>query len=166
MSHRANFVVIRDGEATAYHDQWAATGCIYAFAAGPDAASEAVTEMEQTTELLDWAFAEAGYLIDFDRRAAICFGTPCDLEEFGDILEEAADELLNNEVASINAALERGALDFLQHIAPAWPGWTLTWDDRGVDAFAAYLRRCNIVTITAEPDSHPPDTAQSVSVQA
>ena len=68
MGHRANFVVIRNGEAKAYYDNWAAVGCIFSFAAGPDEACEAVSHYEPTNELMDWAFAEGGYLIDFDEK--------------------------------------------------------------------------------------------------
>ena len=147
MGHRANFVVIRNGEAKAYYDNWAAMGCIFPFAAGPDEACEAVSHYELTNELMDWAFAEGGYLIDFDERKAIVFGCPVDLGEFAE-LEEGAD-----------SAFLQGGLPFLQHIGPNWTGWKLIWDDHGVDAFAAHLRRRSIGDIVVQPDSHPPDTS-------
>ena len=147
MGHRANFVVIRNGEAKAYYDNWAAMGCIFPFAAGPDEACEAVSHYEPTNELMDWAFAEGGYLIDFDEKKAIVFGCPVDLGEFAE-LDESAD-----------LPFMQGGLPFLQHIGPNWTGWKLIWDDHGVDAFAAHLRRRSIGDIVVQPDSHPPDTS-------
>ena len=57
MGNRANFVVIKDGSATAFQDQWAALGCTYDFACGLDHAMESLKEYTETTELMDWAFA-------------------------------------------------------------------------------------------------------------
>jgi hypothetical protein len=151
MGHRANFITIRDGVGVAFYDQWAALGCLFAFAAGPEEAVAALQGMEQTEELLDWAFAEGGYLLDFDNNTAIAFGY---LDIDG---PEEMEGDSSKEVAEVVTALERGGPDFLQHIAPRWKGWLLKWDDRGVDAFSAYLRQRNITGITCQPDSHPPD---------
>jgi hypothetical protein len=157
MGHRANFVLIRDGEAKAYHDQWAALGSTYAFAGGPADAASAAQRAEPTTELLDWAFAEAGFLLDFDENLAIVFGypEPIDPGEFGD--PGAEDVAPVNE---LDTALEQGPLEFLKTIAPRWAGWQLCWDDRGVDAFAAHLARRAIASVTTQPKSHPPDCAR------
>ena len=154
MGHRANFVVIRDGEAKAYYDQWAALGCVFSFAAGPDEACGAVSACEPIDELMEWAFAEGGYLIDFDEKTAIAFGCPADLDEFAEFDEVADSSFLE------------GGLPLLQQVAPNWAGWKLVWDDRGVDAFAAHLRRRSIENIAVQPDSHPPDTSGPVEYQA
>jgi len=45
MGHRANFVLIREGGARAFHDQWAALGSTWAFAGGP---ATAVSAAEQS----------------------------------------------------------------------------------------------------------------------
>jgi hypothetical protein len=152
MGHRANFVVIRDGKGAAYYDQWAALGSTYAFAGGPADATAAAEAAEPTTELLDWAFAEAGFLLDFDECVAIVFGQPepIDLDEFA---EFGAQELAA--VNDLETALERGALEFLKAIAPQWTGWHLIWDERGVDAFAAHLARRSIGSIVTQPRKHP-----------
>ena len=156
MGHRANFVVIRNGNAVAFHDQWAALGSTWAFAGGPDEAVAAAEASERTTELLDWAFAEAGYLIDFDKKEAIVFGYPemgdfeFDPEEMGDLPEEEVSSMKSTE-----EALQRGPLDFLQAIAPRWRSWNLHWDDRGVDAFAAYLSEHGFTSIAVPSASHP-----------
>ena len=136
MGHRANYVLVRDGEAKAFYDQWGALGCIYAFAGGP-ADAVAITEAAQlTNELLDWAFAEGGYLIDFDKQHAIVFGMPgdpLDPAEFEEL--EGVDPAEFEESAKLDQAFEAGPESFLRSIAPRWSGWRLVWNDRGVDAF-------------------------------
>lgn len=167
MGHRANFVVIQDGNATPYHDQWAALGSTWAFAGGPEEALSAAEGSQPTTELLDWAFAEAGYLLDFDEKQAIVFGYPemydADFEGFEDMPDFPEGEVAA--MAVTQAALQQGPLEFLQAIAARWSGWHLHWDDRGVDAFAAYLSVRGINSIATQQASHPPDRSR-VSVQA
>jgi hypothetical protein len=177
MGHRANFVLIQQGSARAYHDQWAALGSTWAFAAGPDEAVPAAELGSPTTELLDWAFAEAGYLLDFDECEAIVFGYP----EFSDDFDPSAlagiegiegleglasiDPLKQSEIAQVKAALQQGPLEFLRSIAPRWKGWLLRWDDRGVEAFADHLARRGITTIATQPRSDRGDRT-TVSLQA
>jgi hypothetical protein len=152
MGHRANFVLIRNGTAVAYFDQWAALGSTYTFAAGPADAIAAAEASERTSELLDWAFAEAGFLLDFDECMAIVFGWPEPMA-----LDELA-ELGAPDMAPVNeldATLERGPLEFLKAIAPRWKGWLLRWDERGVDAFAEHLVRRGVESIIVQPRKHP-----------
>jgi hypothetical protein len=120
--------------------------------------------MDTTAELMDWAFAEAGYLLDFDEKQAFVFGYPEDVDfEMDDLAGIDAEEL--DPASELQNALQQGPLDFLQCIAPRWTGWLLHWDDRGVDAFAAHLDRRGIRSVTAQPRSHPPDR-RKVSFQA
>ena len=161
MGHRANFVVIRDGRATAHYDQWAAMGCTHFLADGPDAACREISSYEQVDELMDWAFAEAGYLLDFDEKTAILFGCAFGLDELGE-----SDEDVDSPTGEAGSPFEEGGLALLRHIAPNWSGWTLVWDDHGVDAFAAHLRRRSIEGIAVQPDSHPPDTADAIEYRA
>ena len=159
MGHRANFVVVRDGTATAYHDQWAARGCLEGFCAGPDGAREMLNEFESTTELMDWAFAEGGYLIDFDDQTAIIFGSPVDESEFD--FDDSEDE----------PPLEKGSEEFnaeqyMNELADAWKGWKLIYDDRGVDAFAEYLQSKSLQGIQCQPMSHPADVEPPCEFQA
>jgi hypothetical protein len=170
MGHRANFVVIRDGQARAFHDPWAALGSTWAFAGGPGDAASTAEQATPTGELLDWAFAEAGYLLDFDQQRAIVFGYPepvdFDPGEFQGIEGLAdLDPAQLGDAAAVDAALQRGPLDFLHAIAPRWEGWLLTWDERGVDAFAEHLAGRDLRSISTQPPDHPPDRI-SVSFQA
>ncbi|MEK7952174.1 hypothetical protein [Luteolibacter soli] len=168
MGNRANFVVIQNGLATAFEDQWAAVACTYDFACGPEHASEALKTYSETTELMDWAFAEAGYLIDFDSRLAIAFGMPHGDEDiFGDEeLGSDFEELKAMEDPSVAKLKEGDYQGFLEGIAGVWKGWKLVWDQRGADAFAEHLQKKAISGIETAAASHPPDTAPAVFHQA
>ncbi|MBK1792066.1 hypothetical protein [Persicirhabdus sediminis] len=160
MGHRANFVIIKEGKATAYEDQWAGGSAAYEFSSGELAAAKAIELYEETNELMDWAFAEGGYLIDYDQKLAIAFGMPFDAGEFFD--DEEPDELVEADPA-INKLLEEDITGFLEDIAEKWPSWKIVWDERGVDAFALHLKSRNIDSVkTAEP-SHPAETKEAVS---
>ena len=168
MGHRANFVVIRDGQAQAYFDNWAALGCVHALEQGPELALKSLQEAEPATELLDWAFCEGGYLLDFDQKRVIVFGEILDEEDFLDELADDAesdaeeDEFSDDDADSDERA---EALEFLQSLVPHWAGWTLCWDQRGADAFAAHLAERQITSISCEPASHPADALQ-IEIQA
>jgi hypothetical protein len=168
MGNRANFVVIKDGSATAFYDQWAALGCTHDFSCGVEQAVAALKEYTETTELMNWAFAEAGYLIDFDSRLAIAFGVPHGAEDLFDDEDEDPDfeDLKAAEDPSVAKLHEGDHLGFLEGIAGCWKGWRLTWDDRGVDAFAEHLQQNGISGIDTAAASHPPDTAPAVYHQA
>lgn len=158
MGHRANFIVIRNAHASAYHDQWAALGSAFLLTDGPERAAAAMEPMEPTDELLDWGFAEGGFLLDFDDRVLIAFGypEPIDLDEFDGEFGDPLNDAEMAETTSWNDAFNAGADGFLQRIAPAWKGWLLVWDDRGVDAFAEHLQSRRIEGIKTQPPSHPP----------
>ena len=157
MGHRANFVIIENGRATAYRDRWAALGCTFTLMDGPGEARSAARSSEPTTELMDWAFAEAGYLLDFDENRAIAFGHP-DLPLDDDFLEADTAAAMNAAMDALN----QGPAEFFKHVAAKWRGWTLVWDDRGVDAFAEHLARRSITVIQTQPASHPAKTADPV----
>jgi hypothetical protein len=55
MGHRANFVVIRNGHAKAYTDQWAALGAAYSFAAGPEVGYGSLVPIRADNRLMSWA---------------------------------------------------------------------------------------------------------------
>ena len=169
MGHRANFVVIRNGKAQAYYDSWAALGCVHCVADGPDDAAASAAEFDPTDELLDWAFMEGGYLVDFDEKVLIVFGlTEDDLgDEFSELDEEEgaddeveviedpageSDDESDDDGDEWDKEAERAsAAGFLQGIAPKWKGWTLRWDQRGADAFAEHLARRGLSGIKTQP---------------
>jgi hypothetical protein len=167
VGHRANFVVIRDGKASAYYDQWAALGAVYEFAAGAVHAARAAELSEPTPELMEWAFAEGGYQIDFDEKLAIVFGYPADFAS-DDLDDIPADEAA--EAVAIDQALQVGPGEFLKVVADRWRSWTLQWDDRGVDAFAEHLARRAITSVAVQPPrvpaAGPPITLQVASEQS
>src|SRR5262249_25572438 len=111
--------------------------------------------------LMEWCWAEAGYLIDFDEKKAILFGCAVDEDEFSEDDDDPGDERDPSDTP-----FTQGGLPLLAHIGRNWKGWTLVWDDHGVDAFAAHLKRRSISDIAAQPDSHTPKTAEAVEYRA
>jgi hypothetical protein len=147
VGHRANFVVIRDRQAAAFYSQWAAMNCLEPLAGGPEAAAAAAEVYEPVDTLMERCWAEGGYLVDFDERRAILFGSPVPMHDPIEGIDEPFRRL--------PPEAAQGGLGFLRFIAPAWGGWRLVWDDRGVVAFAAHLLARGIAGVTAEGDSHP-----------
>ena len=82
-----------------------------------------------------------------------------------DALNEMDDEMAGA-MQGINQALDQGARAYLEYIAPAWTGWQITWDQRGVDAFALHLAERGITSLDVEPPSHPPTTEPPETIQA
>lgn len=169
MGHRANFVLVEDGNAEAFYDQWAGLGCAFAIGEGPEAAASNARQSDSTDELLDWAFAEGGYLIDFDERLVIVFGELDDLsDEFGGFDEDDDNDNYEDEDESYDETSEvdddeadstaKKYQAFFEEIAPNWGGWLLRWDDRGVDAFAEHLTKRGISSIELQEPSHPEET--------
>lgn len=162
MGHRANFVVIKDGVVVAYVDDWAALGCVYYVTDGLEKALSELKDMELTNELLDWAFCEGGFLVDYDKSLLIVFGEFIDAEDFedDDVEVEQGEDDVEYDESEPTFDLEKEAADaraFLEQIHPAWPGWTLRWDQRGADAFSDHLRARSLTTITTPAPSHPDD---------
>ncbi len=162
MGHRANFVVIESGIASAYFDNWAALGCVYYVVEGPEKAVLELKDMERTNELLDWAFCEGGFLIDYDSRLLIVFGEFLDPADFDDDNETEEDED-EDEGSGPSFDLQKEEADvreFLSKLRSAWQGWTLRWDQRGADAFAEHLRARGLTNPQASAPSHPDDCLQ------
>lgn len=150
MGHRANFVIIRNNTTKLYGESWAAVDSIYYFAAGPTSALENAVSKWENEAFYDWAFAEGGYLLDFDKQLAIGFGASIPDEEI-----RIADRKIHPDIALVNAALMKSEEHFLGYISKFWPSWTLVWDDRGVDAFSEYLVKNGIDTLAPLKPSHP-----------
>jgi hypothetical protein len=182
MGHRANFVVIEEGAALAYYDNWAGLGAAFAIADGPGPARDALKAYEPADELLDWAFAEGGFLLDFDQKLVIVFGELDDMaDEFSDfdededeeedVRDDEGDDDFDDD-ADVDGGAEEadgdGGADtcterytnYFQEISPLWQGWRLRYDDRGVDAFAEYLMSRGISSIQTQQPSHPESTEQ------
>lgn len=156
MGQRANYIIIKDNHASAYFDNWGGLGCAFVLTDGPDTATKAAEETEPTDELLDWAFAEGGYLIDYDQQKLIAFGQ---LDAFDGEFDEEFDDEMEDEGSGGEELTEYSSLDqwktHLESMAGNWSGWLLTYDDRGVDAFALYLQQRGISTIKTQEASHP-----------
>ncbi len=154
MGHRANFVLIRDGKATGYYDHWGALACTLSLEEGAKKLEKSVPKLyERVDELMDWGFAEGGFLIDYDELVCIAFGTP-DVD-MGDMPEEYADE----GQATLDA-FEEGWESFVRYMEKGWRGYTMIWDVRGVDAFAAHLERRKITDVKTAKPSAPKEYAK------
>jgi hypothetical protein len=151
VGHRANYVIIERGRARAYYDAWGALGCTLLIADGARECRKYAESCETTRELMDWAFAEGGYLLDFDEKLAIVFGEP-DVPDMDDALIPP-DALASMKTAL--AAYEEGHEAFFRRSASGWRGWTLAWDPRGTDAFAEHLKKRKIQTVKVQPPSAP-----------
>lgn len=155
MGHRANFVIVREGRVEVFYDQWAGSGSTYTFASGAHEAEAMARETEPTSELMAWAWAEGGYLLDYDEKTAIVFGhpEPLDFDDYDEPVPEL--EGAKGQMSGIDEALLEGPVSFLRLVAPKWKGWLLKWDERGVDAFAEHLKGRGITTVETQAPSHP-----------
>lgn len=147
-------MLIQDGKARAFCDQWAALACTLSLEDGVKRLLKDVPKLyEAADELMDWAFAEAGFLIDTDERVCIAFGSPdVDLDDMPEDYRDAVRATLD--------AFDAGWPAFVEHIKKGWPGYTMMWDGRGVDAFAEHLQRRGITTIKTAKPAHPKSVAK------
>lgn len=158
MGHRANFVLVRGAKPRAFTDSWAALGATLMLSEGADAVEKLVPKLHAPTKaLLDWAFAEGGFLVDYDERVCIAFGAP-ELD-VGDLPEEYQAQLLE-----ALGAFDAGWPSYVAFLADGWPGFTMIWDERGVDAFAEHLTRRGLTGIRCAKPSHPKSIAAPVRV--
>ena len=136
MSHRANYVIVEDGVAVAYFNSYGAMGAIYGAAKGPDEFSDELTyETEEVDELMDSAFAEAAVLIDHDAKQCILYGYSWGPEYWVD-----GDGNPFPDLVELDELLAESPDKFIAKIQPAWDGWDLKFDERGIDAVTEYLR--------------------------
>lgn len=183
MAHRANFIVIRNGQANVYYDRQAALDQPKAFADGPGPAEALLKVYRPTEELYDWAHGEAGYLLDFDLRLAITYGFPVHIRGISDRPDPTLTEFRDpDDVEWVEAGDDATSLQpipnipgeesrrvrtyqaYFAIIAKKWAGWTLCYDGRGNDAFALHLASRGITSIRCESYSHPKRFEQVVLV--
>jgi hypothetical protein len=145
MGHRADYVIIRNNKAKAYYDHWGALGCLFVLDDGPKGIEEMASGNEEVSELMDWAWAEGGFLLDHDEKRCITFGY-VDLD-----LDDMPQEHVESTKAFMDAAGDPAKLFAL--VAPRWKGWTLEWNERGADAFAAHLAKRGITSIKTQKPS-------------
>jgi hypothetical protein len=110
MGERAQKVVIRDGRVTLYRDRWGGQSSIDVLRDGPTGLQNDLAESSPNAEWWDPAFAEGGYLVDFDRKCILLY--------------------------SWDAALAESCLSV---ISSAWPGWSVTVAPEGVPDFQAHV---------------------------
>ena len=149
MSERAKYVIIRSGTVQAYEDRHGGAVCALELSDGPEAAARSANGFSHGRRFLASTSYEGGYLIDFDERLLIVFGEPyVDLD--GVAAEFGMDEF--DPGPTVTALLEQGPAAYFEAIAPLYPGWTLRWNELGVDAFIEHLSRRNLID---QVDAHP-----------
>jgi hypothetical protein len=154
MGHRANFVLIEGAQAQAFRDQWAALACMLSLEEGARRLKKQVPEIyERTDGLMDWAFAEGGFLIDYDEKVCIAFGyVDVDMDDIPEEHQEIMRPLLD--------AFHAGWAEYVHFIEKGWRGFTMILDGRGVDAFAQHLEKRKITSIKTATPSHPKSVAK------
>jgi len=162
MGQRANVVIIQEGIAKAYFDNWGALAVLPWFTLGPvEASSEFIEDFEETDELLDWEWAEGGGIIDFDKKYALMWGIIGG--EYG-MAFETEKTILNKYTKNYEDEdedwdeeyCEEFTTSFLCSIKPAWIGWELCYADLGgVDAISVYLKEQGFTNISGNPDASP-----------
>lgn len=148
-------MLIKDGKARAFYDHWGALACTLSLEDGAKRLEKDVPKhYEEVDELMDWAFAEAGFLIDYDERVCIAFGSV-------DVEVDEIPEEHQSDMQTTLGAFRAGWAEFVAHIEKGWRGYRMIWDDRGVDAFSAHLARRKITSIKTAKPSHPKSYANA-----
>lgn len=113
MGSRASYVIVENGEATAYYAQWGGEGIEATLLDGPDAALAEVRNRERRDAILNNVWAEGGIAFDVDRRQVRFFSW------------------------SMSESRFRRAL--LPALRALWAGWDIAWAEQGiVDVAACY----------------------------
>jgi hypothetical protein len=148
MGHRANYVLIKNGKAKAYEDHWGALACLFAINGGPKSVEDSMKGNEKTTELMEWCWAEGGFLLDHDKKRLVTFG-------YVDFDPDEAEGIPPDVVKAINAFIDAAnePQTLFAHVSKKWKGWTLEWNEAGTDAFAAHLASRGIKSIKTKPPS-------------
>lgn len=126
MSAAAVFIVVRNGDAKIYFNKWAAELCLLDLEVGPDVALEQAIDSDNE-EIDDFPFSEAGYLLDFDTKSLIFYGS------LGSVLEQL--ELGQFEDPESPEAIST----FVNAITPKWTGWAIRTDDIDNTQIGAHL---------------------------
>lgn len=118
MGDRANYAIVHRGRLKVFYAHWGGPTVPRELAAGPLACERFIRAQRRETSgrLLEFAFMEGGIILDKDRRRALVFGGPADV----------------NYSPAVQARL-------LERLRPAWPGWTIAWARRYAYDFVAFL---------------------------
>jgi hypothetical protein len=75
MGHRANYIIIQNGDWDLFYDHWGAQSVSHDLFHGPELALERIREKDRVEdrELLDDVWCEGGASIDVDRKRLLFF---------------------------------------------------------------------------------------------
>lgn len=115
MGHRANLMIIREGNYSLYYSHWCAITLPSDLFWGPEAAVAFIEQQEPAEGWLDNAWAEGCACVDLDH------GIYCGTAERTSIMRF------------------RCLKHLLKMMQPLWPGWTIEWASSGILDMAAYV---------------------------
>lgn len=158
MGSRANYVIIRKGKVTAHYEHWGADGVLDAALDGPRKCEQMATSGEEVDELMDWAYCEGGYLLDFDRKQALFFG-------YGEVPSQVVESLGNPDGKDDED--DEDAPPELPAARKRWSGWQIRFASHGVDDFSSYLEQVRLTgQIKTQPRRPPPPSPPRSAVPA
>ncbi len=132
MGHRANFVIIKNGQWNLYYDHWIANRLESELFWGPEYASQIIESMHLQEDKFDWldeTWCEGGAVLDVDSKVLLWFG---------------------GEDIYYDIFLRRSFLNLME---PNWPDWHIWWASEGIADLGRY------VNISSESflSKHTPD---------
>ena len=139
MGHRANMVIIREGDWQLYYDHWIANHLDIELFWGPESTEALIRQRPPKADRHDWldaVWCEGGVLLDHDRRHLLWFGG-------GDMLHDVPFRR-----------------SFLALMDVTWEGWSVQWASSGVADLGGYLG----FPIEQFVGDHAPDDADRFTV--
>lgn len=122
MGHRASYAIKENGAVSYYYSHWGANQIHSDFFFGPFPAISLVRSTSPDNQLLDDRWCEGGACIDIDKKSILLFG---------DIGYEFSFREL-----------------FLELLAIAWSGWSVSWAKYGIATIADYLEVPEEIVLT------------------
>ena len=110
MGERAQKVVIRENRVELSWTQWGGQSCAVALLGGTAGSQSDLEDSDPTDAWMDPAFAEGGYLVDFDRKAMLLY--------------------------SWDGELLRSVIERLPAI---WPNWSIEMVQDGIPDFRNHI---------------------------
>jgi hypothetical protein len=115
MGHRANYVIIEDGQPAIYFSRWGALTIPAVLLSGPDATTAYVRALTPDDALLDDTWAEGGLALHLGQR---------ELRFFGGLVIESSPYLRR---------------PLLRALRMLWQGWSVEWAAHGIADLALFL---------------------------
>ena len=143
MGHRGSFVVVRDGVAVASNDQWGGMVLAELIESGRVKCVEYACSLDPSDEVLAEPWAEAGFMVDFDRHEALVFCSPS--SDFVGWDDGLTDEQ-RAEREFLDSLLSDSPGRWVEQVQSHWEGFALRYVDSASE-FVEHLEAFNIVLV-------------------